>query len=35
MVDGWPVPLYLGVLSAELLFAALAVLALRRGHASA
>lgn len=29
--DGMPVPLYLGVLGAELFFAACAVLALRRG----
>lgn len=30
-IDGTPVPLYLGVLGAELFFAACAVLALRRG----
>jgi hypothetical protein len=30
--DGMPVPLYLGVLGAELFFAACALLALRRGH---
>jgi hypothetical protein len=31
-VDGMPVPLYLGVLCAELFFAACAVLALRKPH---
>lgn len=32
VVDGLPVPLYLGVLGAELFFAVCAVLALRRTH---
>lgn len=31
-LDGWPVPLYLGVLAAELLFAAMACAALQRGE---